>query len=141
MTDILDHPYLHVDRIPDGIDLVARVRALNAEGIPWMWGISAGPQDTFSLDRVRLNFGVHNDIGAVKWADSTTSLVPAIGTNTAWRTYHPAGIHDTAVPPRAEVPVEIVFDVLAEFLRTRTLPKTIEWTQAADISSIPRGAE
>ncbi|MGQ0838195.1 Imm1 family immunity protein [Actinokineospora sp.] len=125
--------------IPEDFDLVTQVQELNAEGveIPWVWVLSATPLDLLSSVQPTLTFGINNKVGALEWIDGTTRLVPASGTNPEWQIYHLAGMHDTAIPPYAEVPVEVVFEVLAEFLDTQTRPTKIEWQDAAPFSSSP----
>ncbi|MGQ0841169.1 Imm1 family immunity protein [Actinokineospora sp.] len=128
-----------MDEIPADMDLVAAIRHVNAQGVrkPWVWVISAGPDDPFYPAGVSLSVGVHNQVGSLNWVTNSASLVPVRGTNTEWVVYHLAGMHDTPIPPHAEVPVDTVFEVLAEFLDTRVRPTKIEWQEAAPLSSIP----
>ncbi|CRK59581.1 hypothetical protein [Alloactinosynnema sp. L-07] len=135
---ILDAAYLHVDRIPVESDLVAQLRSLQAEGveIPCAWSLTSGPDDPGSPGRVTLDFGLNGDVGMVQWIDADRHLVPAMGSNPRWSVYYLGGTYDTPVPPYAEVSLETVCSVVAEFLRTRVLPTVVEWQEAAPIESM-----
>ncbi|MGX7825497.1 Imm1 family immunity protein [Actinokineospora sp. 24-640] len=143
MHEILENAFLHVDELPDDLDLVAEVKALNDQGveIPWLWAIATGSTAPRSPDQKALGFGINNTIGALDWAEGDTRLVPRDGTNTEWTVYHLAGMHDAPIPPHAEVPADTVYAVLAEFLRTRSRPTCIEWTDSADITSLRSASE
>ena len=45
-------------------------------------------------------------------------------------TYYLAGLHDTHLPPHAEVPIEIAYQALAEYLTTRERPTCVDWQPA-----------
>ncbi len=138
MTNILELPFLHVDEISAEVDLVAELRRLNAEGvdIPWVWTVGAGYRNSVPPNRVTLKFGVNNTVGALMWTGDSQRLVPANGTNVEWTTYYLAGVHDTSIPPSSEVPINLVFAALTEFLDTHTRPACVKWKQAASIESM-----
>lgn len=97
--------------------------------MPWAWTIAAGSQDPLSLDVVTLTVGVHNTVGVLLWTDETADYVPAGGSNTDWLMYRLGGVHETSIPPRAEVIPQVVYAALAEFLETRKRPTNIEWRE------------
>ncbi|WP_285506488.1 Imm1 family immunity protein [Actinokineospora sp. NBRC 105648] len=117
---------------PDS-DLVAEVRALNSAGveIPWMWHLTEEAFDGRSKTQEILTFGINNSVGILRWNDHSGRYVPALGKNTEWLSYYLAGFHESGVPPYAEVPVEIVYSTLTEFLDTRMKPTRVEWREAA----------
>ncbi len=117
---------------------MSTLRDVHAKGveIPSMWNLAAGPTDPKSPDQVALNFGLNNNTGALEWNEGDASLVPCTGTNIEWTTYYLAGMHDTPVPPHAEVPTDIVFAALQEFLRTGERPTCLEWTESAPITTL-----
>ncbi|MGQ0839233.1 Imm1 family immunity protein [Actinokineospora sp.] len=139
MENVLDNAFLHVDNLPDNIGLVKLFRQFTTRNIemPCLWIVSAGPDDPLSPDAVSLSFGINRQLGALHWLTNTTSMVPADGTNSEWVRYHLGGLHDSYLPPHAELDIEAAFDVLTEFLTTRTRPTGIEWRPAASTRSFP----
>ncbi|RLK59677.1 Imm1 family immunity protein [Actinokineospora cianjurensis] len=132
IDSILRGAFLHVDDLPHGVDLVSELRALNDPATPCLWVLSARSHDPHSPDRVRLKIGTHGDTGALMWIGNNQRLVPATGTNPDWATYYLAGMHDTHLPPHAEVPIETAYQALAEYLVTRERPTTIRWQPAQE---------
>ncbi|MGQ0838172.1 Imm1 family immunity protein [Actinokineospora sp.] len=134
IPSILEVSFINVDDLTGNDDLVSAVRELNAGGveIPWAWCISAGPTDPLSSDRRTLTIGVNNTVGVLVWSPGRGRQVPQAGANPEWSTYYLAGMYDTSIPPNAEVPPETVYEALAEFLDTRSLPTCIEWQRAVD---------
>uniref|UniRef100_UPI00047552A7 Imm1 family immunity protein n=2 Tax=Actinokineospora enzanensis TaxID=155975 RepID=UPI00047552A7 len=61
--------------------------------------------------------------------------VPTIGTNSDWVTYHFGGAEETGLPPFSEVPIDTVYQVLTEFIVTRTRPTCVDWREAAPFES------
>ncbi|GAA3026974.1 Immunity protein Imm1 [Actinokineospora globicatena] len=108
------------------------MRAFNDEAlkVPCVWTVSAGPTDLLSAESVSLEVGVRGHLGALLWVSYDQRLVPKDGTNSDWQTYHLAGLHDMHLPPHAEVPIEVAYQALAEFLVTRARPTCVEWQEA-----------
>jgi hypothetical protein len=131
-SSILDAAFLHVDQIPADVDLVAEIQTKNAQGleVPWVWEVSVGSDDPHDPQGAALAIGVFNEHGALNWVTNSANLVPSNGQNTDWVRYHLAGIHDTYLPPAAEVPIDVVYQVLAEFISTRALPTCVIWQEA-----------
>lgn len=135
---ILDSPFLHVDDLTVDVDLVAELRRLHAGGVevPCFWSVAAGSRDPYSPEQISLHFGVNGGLGMLQWNESGVSLVPEGGTNAQWSVYQLGGLHETPIPPRAEVPLETVYSALAEFLETRRRPTRVRWQEAASIESM-----
>ncbi|GAA2969401.1 Imm1 family immunity protein [Actinokineospora diospyrosa] len=127
--DLLRHAWLHVDQLPAHFDLVAALREVKFD-IPSVWVIATGSTDFTSGEHAELGVGVNGDIGALDWIAGEQRLVPLVGTNAGWKTYYLAGLDETPVPPHAEVPIEVAYQALAEFLTTRARPTCIEWQEA-----------
>ncbi|MCG8917702.1 Imm1 family immunity protein [Actinokineospora sp. PR83] len=137
MTPPLTHiPFISMDTIPPGADLVAEVRALNEAGveIPWAWGLTRTPMSPL-VEQGMLTFGVHNEVGILVWEWGMSAAVPSTGTNTEWLSYSLAGLDESGVPPHAEVPVETVYSAVAEFLTTGERPTCVQWKEAASLLS------
>ncbi|CRK58052.1 hypothetical protein [Alloactinosynnema sp. L-07] len=135
---VLEVPFMHLDTVDESRDLVGAIKALNAGGveIPWVWYISIGPTDPLAHGRSTLAVGIHNDIGALMWSRDSVRYVPACGTNDDWVTYNLAGLHDSLLPPQVEVPVEIAYAALREFLDTRGQPTCVQWQEAAPVETL-----
>ncbi|MDQ3402416.1 MAG: Imm1 family immunity protein [Actinomycetota bacterium] len=138
ISDVLRMPSMHVNQVAPNVDLVAEIRELNTGGVmgPWAWSILAGPEDPFAPGVVTLTVGVHGNIGALVWLDQEKAYVPTSGSNTKWCEYRLGGMHESPIPPFAEVPVETVYIALAEFLNNHCLPTCVEWRQAAPIETL-----
>ncbi|CRK61211.1 hypothetical protein [Alloactinosynnema sp. L-07] len=132
---VLEMSIQHLNDLPDGIGLVGEVRRLNDAGveIPWLWGLSAGPEDPMSLDQVTLMFGVHNGDGALQWLTGHHTFVPVDGVNPEWSTHYLGGMYDTPMPPFSTVPVATVYAALNEFLQTGSRPTCVAWKEAASL--------
>ncbi|WP_139190984.1 hypothetical protein [Actinokineospora iranica] len=89
----------------------------NAAHMPPRVIASAGDVDPFSRDEESITVGVHDEVGVLIWTTQDADYVPADGVNREWLSYFLAGSHETAVPPYAEVAVEIAYAALDEFLR------------------------
>ncbi|MDQ3401778.1 MAG: Imm1 family immunity protein [Actinomycetota bacterium] len=129
---VLEMPFFAISQIGPDVDLVSEVRALNDSGItvPWVWSLYSVVKESAMHAVPTLTFGVYNEVGTLKYIDGRENLVPAAGRNDTWSTGYLAGMYDTGIPPYAEVPVEMVYEVLDEFLRTRERPTCIEWKAA-----------
>lgn len=130
---ILDHGFISVDDIPEGVDLVAAIRDLNARhlDVPWMWSIELDTAGIADPDGISFGVGVRGETGALHWATNRgDNLVPANGTNADAARYRLAGLHDSYLPAGAEVPVATVYAALSEFLATRRLPTCVRWRPA-----------
>lgn len=137
-AEILTIPFMDLDRLDEGVDLLAEIRALNSAGvrIPWAWSISAGQADPMAQDEKSLTVGVRNEVGALVWTDEDGDHVPVGGTNAEWLEYFLGGSHGTSIPPGAEVDVETVHAALGEFLRTRARPTCVRWRAAPGVETI-----
>ncbi|MBM7771611.1 hypothetical protein JOD54_001815 [Actinokineospora baliensis] len=129
--DLLRHGWLHVDQLPPGFDLVAALREVDFD-IPSLWVIATGSTDFVSGEHAELGVGVNGDTGVLDWIAGDQRSVPRNGTNADWKSYFLAGLDETSVPPGAEVPVEVAYQALAEFLATRARPTCVEWRVAEE---------
>jgi hypothetical protein len=128
--DILDHEFIHVDDIVDRVAFVAKIRALNDNGVevPWMWSLTAGSGNLTDPNRFSFGVGVNGAVGALHWASNDgNSLVPTGGTNADSVMYRLAGLHDSYMPPGSEIDIDTVYEALSEFLNTRALPACVNW--------------
>ncbi|GAA3031699.1 Imm1 family immunity protein [Actinokineospora globicatena] len=150
MTDevpVLDRGWIAVDDLPRGVDLLAEVKRLNDAGVEvmWVWNLAqhwAGEDDPDGEERQEsLTFGVFNDRGLLTWRAGFRLWAPSSGLNAEWEDGRLAGMHDVAVPPRAVVPIEVVYSVLAEFLSSGQRPNSIEWELGERMPGIPSDEE
>lgn len=120
-----------MDEILPGVDLVAEVRALNGGGveIPWMWSLSEKRMDLTSTEQSMLTFGVNGEVGILEWQEGDSSFTPVGGANAERLSYWLAGFHESEVERYTEVPVELVYAAVAEYLRTRSRPGCVEWRE------------
>ncbi|HWE91051.1 MAG TPA: Imm1 family immunity protein [Pseudonocardiaceae bacterium] len=135
--DRLGSGVVDTGHIPDGVDLVRRLRTLNGgrTRVPWMWSLVAG--DSSDDGRVGLMVGVNGAVGALHWVTrSGQDLVPVDGRNSEPVLYRLAGLHESYLPAGSVVPIDTVYEVVAEFLRTRRLPRCIRWRVAGRIPLI-----
>ncbi|GLZ38336.1 Imm1 family immunity protein [Actinokineospora sp. NBRC 105648] len=132
-TPVTDRAYIDLESLPAGVDLVREVRSLNEAGVevPWMWVITEQAFDIHSKTQVMFVVGVNNAVGVLHWDAARRGDVPKTGTNPEWIGYFLAGSHESPVPPHAEVPIDLVYQALAEFLTTRTRPTCVQWQEAA----------
>ncbi|MGX7828129.1 Imm1 family immunity protein [Actinokineospora sp. 24-640] len=131
---ILDSGFLRIDTLPSGTDLVAELRAVQAEGseVPCLWSLASGPTDDLRHPAPTLDVGFDPGTGrgALVWSEPGVVKVPVDGLNAEWKTYHLGGTHDTRLPAGAEVGLETMYAALAEFLNTRTQPATVRWVES-----------
>jgi hypothetical protein len=117
--------------IPTDVDLIRRLRTLNVGRLrtPWMWSLVANPARQHGP--VGLGVGVNGATGVLRWiTPGGRCLVPEDGMNTEPVLYRLAGIRESYMPVGSEVPIETVYAVVAEFLRTHRLPQCIRWRPA-----------
>jgi hypothetical protein len=115
---------LDVTEFDDPEPVLAALRAANVDsvgGLVWHFQLDGDSSPTLAV-------GVRGEIGALVWYEAGDELVPAAGTNGDWVEYWTWFGHDAPMPPRSEVPVELVYAALAELVRTRERPKIVDWT-------------
>jgi hypothetical protein len=135
MTDLLDTAFLETRRLPPGTDLADTLRTFVEHTdirVPYAWTLAHGNDDIRDPDNVSLTFGISPHGGALVWYTHDETMVPTDGTNTDWVRYHFAGLHDTYLPPGAEVSRETVYQTVAEFMTTLARPTCVNWRTAPD---------
>ncbi|MFC6093967.1 Imm1 family immunity protein [Saccharothrix lopnurensis] len=109
-----------------------RVHRPDGEVLPTEWWIHAGPTDDTYPAMV---FGISDDRGYLRWyGDPEDAQVP-VGTEYRgdYRTYWHGGVIDQECNVGEEVPVEVVFAAVAQFVATGHRPTCLQWMPQADV--------
>jgi hypothetical protein len=78
----------------------------------------------------RLAVGVRGGLGALVWSEGDAVFVPAGGLNSRPVGYRTWLGHEALMPPRSELPIEEVYTVLDELIRTQRRPTCVRWEPA-----------
>ncbi|PPK65965.1 immunity protein Imm1 of predicted polymorphic toxin system [Actinokineospora auranticolor] len=127
---LLEEEFIAIDEIAQGVDLVAAVRELNDSGVkkPWAWVLASNWEELGEGEiRSSMMFGVNNDRGILAWRQGWEASVPTIGVGTEWTTVYLGGMYDSSAQPGSDVPIEIVYQAVEEYLATRERPTCVEW--------------
>lgn len=90
-----------------------------------VWDFRVGPDEKGAPV---LRVGVRGDRGAVEWFHGEEDLIPAEGgLNADWVDYWSWFGYDSSAPPWSEIPIDKVYEVVAEFVRTTKRPTCIPW--------------
>jgi hypothetical protein len=129
---ILRHMNLLPKDLDSAADLAALVREVNERtGVPACWVISTGELNSWNMLVPALEFAVDKSEGALVWFENPGTYVPASGTSDEEREYWmPGNMNTLWLPPRSVVPIETVYEAVAEYQRTRTRPTCVEWVPA-----------
>ncbi|WP_371878860.1 Imm1 family immunity protein [Amycolatopsis roodepoortensis] len=109
-------------------DLVSMLKAVNAErerpdaGVVWWLHVADQPDG-------ELIVGVRGAHGVALWSEPSRSFRPEDGANVDHVDYFTWLGHHYTQPPRTEVPVEHVYQAVAEFVRTKARPNCIRWVE------------
>lgn len=122
LSDVVD-----VDGLVD--ELVELDRRGDGSEAGFVW--SFGPRGEF--DDIGLTVGVRGEIGAITWYDDEHAYVPESGLNTAHVDYFTWHGHHFPQDPGAEVPVEVAFTALREYIATGERPTCVNWRQLPDV--------
>lgn len=117
--------------VPDlaaDVDLVAVLRAANAEGPAQSWKFFA---DIHDRQAPRLTVGLAGDVGFVRWWDGHRTVWPAITHPTGTYVDYTQGDHHHQVDAGHQVPAEYVFAAVAEFVATGHRPHCVPWVLTA----------
>lgn len=134
---LLGREYLDITEYRDVDQVVALLREANSHytrivaeqqgdgGL--VWNFRAGP--VVEGGKI-LRIGVRGDRGSVEWFHGQEDLIPADGgLNDDWVDYWSWHGHESGAPPGSELPIDQVYQLLAEFVRTADRPNSIAWQQ------------
>lgn len=93
-----------------------------------VWHFQLGADDSVPT----LAVGVRGEVGALVWYEGADQFVPVNGMNRDWAGYWTWSGHESPMPPCAEVPVDEVYAVLDELVRTRRRPMCVTWRSEDD---------
>ncbi len=121
-----DHLDIADQREPGPI--LAALRAVNGQfearsgGLLWLFRLGSNDDDP------TLAVGVRGEIGALAWYLADDELVPVDGLNEddADRYWTWFG-HEFPMPPGSELPIDVVYRALAEWISTHRRPECIRW--------------
>ncbi|WP_181043655.1 Imm1 family immunity protein [Actinokineospora auranticolor] len=68
-----------------------------------------------------------NDRGILCREQGMEAYVPTIGVGDEWTSAYLAGLHESPAQPGSDVPVEVVYQAVGEYLATRARPTCVEW--------------
>lgn len=75
-----------------------------------------------------LQVGVRGEWGSMEWSRGDEVLIPADGVNDDWEKYWSwLGFELWAAAPGTEFPIDRIYDLVAEFVRTAQRPTSITW--------------
>lgn len=91
-----------------------------------VWSFQTGPERENSE---ALEVGIRGDRGWLEWLYGDQDLIPADGgLNDEWVHYWTClGDDAGGAPPGSELPIDRVYELVAEFVRTATRPTSIQW--------------
>lgn len=118
-------------------DLIAEMDAANERqsphdsGVFWFFETAVSREIEFTLG---FCIGVRGRLGALLWDDGERGLIPENGVNPGKIDYFTGGYgHHMMMPVGAEVPIEVAYAALREFIATGQRPTCVNWRQAPEV--------
>lgn len=122
-------PSYDVTTISDAGPLIEMMHAVDTEraapdaGVVW-WLYSSDDSEH------ELIVGVRDDRGCITWSEPTRSLVPHYGLNAEPVEYFTLDGHLYVQEPGSEVPVDVMWEAVREYIKTGERPTCLEWRTA-----------
>lgn len=110
-----------IDEVIAGLGEMEQRTKESEGGLVWFFGTSP------DLSGLSLAVGVRGELGALHWCDDENAYVPVSGLNPSSKDYNTWGAHHFVVPSSAEVPIEVAYAALREFVATRRRPTCVDW--------------
>jgi hypothetical protein len=128
VLDGRDH--LDITDLREAGPILAALREVNDEpaaagGFVWFFPLGSSDADP------TLAVGVRGEIGALTWYVADRTLVPVGGLNEDdadcyWTWFG----HEFPMQPRSEVPIDMAYQALAEWISTHERPTCVDWMTA-----------
>jgi hypothetical protein len=132
--------YADLTELPLDADVAGELRELNVRrgaGTACLWWLPLEFEDDEVWGRgpkVWLDAGTAGPAGALRWVDGDGIFVPASGLAALsrpaeWLPYFDWSGTSTQVHVALQVPIEQVFEAVAELVATRRRPECVEWVK------------
>ena len=118
----------------DATDLLTMMRAVNGtqedrtDGVLWWLHTGAAGSG-------RLIAGVRGERGVLVWAEPKQTFLPRNGINEEDVDYFTWESHHFPQRPGTEVPIDLVYQAVREYVATEQRPTCLEWVPAPDAAS------
>ncbi|SFO81670.1 Immunity protein Imm1 [Amycolatopsis arida] len=120
-----------ITKIREANDLLAMMKAVNEErekpdaGV--VWWLYAGADAVCALIA-----GVRGERGALLWSEPTKSFIPEAGINDKHVDYFTWESHHHPQRPGSEVPIDLMYRAVTEYVATQERPTCVNWIVAPD---------